>query len=488
VYFRNPRDRRERPSPVGEPIGWHGAAGTEPGLFPPRSYAIYIVFVLLIVTLSSYLDRQLPALLVKSIKQAFAISDTQFSLLQGPAFALFYTVMGVPFGRLVDHHNRRNLILFGLILWSIMTVLAGLADNYWQFLLTRFGIGLGEACLAPAAYSIIADYFPSRERARAISAYYLALALGAGASLLVGGLILPLLPPEGSNLPFLGTLPPWKLLFVIVGLPGLLIAPLVLTVREPVRRETAGIKPAVRQGSIGEFLRHVARHRISFLCIVSSASMIALVGYGTLGWAPAFFERRFGIAISSSGPALGIMLALAGLSGTLLSGFLSDRWIKRQVPAARFRVMAVAWTIILPASVIWPLVPNAFASYGFLTIELLGFNIGLAAAPVIIQEIVPNRMRGQAITGYLLIAGLLGIGCGPTVVALLTDYLFHNDHSLGPALALVGLTAGCIGISFAWSGLPPYARSWREMAGTFDTGAIPLDKEDLKNSPSASTA
>jgi MFS family permease len=443
----------------------HDSSKTEPAPFPPRSYAIYVVFVLLLVTISSYLDRQLPALLVKPIKLAFAASDTQFSLLQGPAFAIFFTVMGVPFGRLVDHGNRRNLIVIGLLVWSAMTVLAGLATNYWQFFATRAGIGIGEACLAPAAYSIIADYFPPLERARAISGYYIALALGAGVSMLVGSQILPLLPADGLMISGFGSLPPWKLLFIIVGLPGLLLAPLLFTVREPVRRQASGFESSESRGSFGEFLRHVARHRAAFASIILAASATAIIGYANLAWAPSFFERRFGIGVASSGSVIGLMLAFAGLTGTLLSGTLSDRWARQRVKAARFRVMAVAWIIILPASVAWPLMPTPFASQAVLLIELIGFNIGLAAGPVVIQDIVPNRMRGQAVTLYLLIAGLIGIGCGPTAVALLTDQLFHDEQALGPALSLVAAMAGLIGLVMSWSGLGSYARTWKETAG-----------------------
>jgi len=440
-----------------------GKEGTPP--FPANNYAIYVVSVLMLVTLSSLLDRQLPTLLVEPLKRSFALSDTQFSLLQGSAFAIFYTVMGIPFGRMVDHANRRNLILFGLVLWSIMTVLAGLVDSYWQLLVTRIGIGIGEACLAPAAYSIIADYFPAHRRARAITTYYLSLTLGAGASMIVGGLILPLLPPDGLSIAFIGTLLPWKLMFIIVGLPGLLLTPLILTIREPVRREVGSATTVVEKSSVGDFLRHVWQHRMTFLCVISSASAIGIVGWANMSWAPTFFERRFGISVASSGPLLGMILMLAGLGGSILSGFLSDRWIKRGVTAARFRVTTLAWIITLPASIAWPLVPSATLSYILLLVTFLGVILSQAANPVVIQEIVPNRMRGQAIAGYLLVAGLVVMGFGPTAPALLTDHLFHDEHALGPALALVAILSGLIGPLASWYGLRPYERSWMSIVG-----------------------
>ena len=433
--------------------------------FPPRGRAFYVVFVLLLVTLSSYLDRQLPALLVKPIKQSFSISDTQFSLLQGWAFAVLFAILGVPFGRLVDRTNRRNLIIVGLSLWSVMSILAGLSMNYSQLFLTRIGVGIGEACLAPAAYSMVADCFAPHLRARAISAYYLSLSLGSGASMLVGSLVLPHLPAEGVVFPIIGLLPPWKMLFILVGLPGLALVPLLLTIREPVRRESNGLDPAADQGPISEFLAHVARHRLTFACVVAIASTVGIIGYANLAWAPTFFDRTFGVPVSSSSWVLGLLIAFGGLSGTLASGLLSDRWAKRRVPAARFRVTALACVILLPSSVLWTLMPTPNASYAVLAVSVFASNLAQSAVPTIIQEIVPNRMRGQAVAGYLLIAGLLALGCGPTMPALLTDHVFHDEHALGAALALMASITGAIGIAAALIGLRPYERSWTLITG-----------------------
>lgn len=425
-----------------------------------------MVFVLALVTLTSMLDRQLPTLLVGPIKQSLAISDTQFGLLQGLAFALFYSALGVPFGRLVDHTNRRNLILGALLLWSSMCLLAGFAATYWQLFVTRLGVGVGEAALAPAAYSMIADCFATRERGRAIGGYYLSLALGAGISILVGGVVLPLLPADGLDVPPFGRLPPWRLMFVLAGLPGLLIAPMLLTIKEPVRREADGARLADQVGSLGDFPRYLRQHAATSVCTVMLLAMVSLVGYSNLAWAPAFFERSFKIAVSHSGPVLGLILCSGGVAGALTSGILSDRWVQVGIKAARFKVVLWASVLMFPAAMAWALVPWPLLSYLLLAVAVVGASLAQAAGPTIIQEIVPNRMRGQAVASYLLIAGITGLGLGPAVPGLLTDHLFHNPQALGPALAVVAFAGALVAMVAAALGIKPYARSWAAVVGT----------------------
>jgi MFS family permease len=419
--------------------------------FPPALRAWSVIAILWLVTLFSQLDRQLPALLVKPLKAEFALTDTQFSLLQGYGFALAYTLMGLPFGRLVDRANRRNLILLGILVWSAMTVAAGFATSYVGLILARVGVGVGEAVLAPAAYSIIADYVAPSRRGRALSFYYVSLAIGSGASLLLGGLILGALPHDGLVLA--GTrLAPWQLSFIAAGAPGLILAMLMLLVKEPARRETKGASTA----SIGDFLRYLRAHASTFSRLLTYPAVIAAIGYGMLAWAPALFQRQYGLPIGKVGVTLGLLVALGGLSGTLLSGYLSDRWVAAGKPAARFRVTLVAWVIVVPTAIAWPLMPNASLAFIFLTLTVGGFAVGQAAAPAAIQEVFPNQMRGQAVALYLLVAGLVGIGFGPMMIGLATDLMFGNDAMIGFSIALTAAPLMLLGVYLSLSGLKPY--------------------------------
>jgi len=429
-------------------------AGAET-VFPPAARAWTVIAILWLVTLFSQLDRQLPALLVRPLKAEFGLSDTQFSLLQGYAFAIFYTLMGLPFGRLVDRTNRRNLILLGVVIWGTMTVLAGFADSYTELLLTRVGVGVGEAVLAPAAYSIIADYVPPARRGRALGVYYVSLAIGSGVSLFLGGMILAALPPLGLDIGSFGLLSPWRLTFIVAGLPGALLVLLLLAIREPARQETRGVANA----SVVDLVRYLSANRSTFLRLLTYPALIAAIGYGTLAWAPALFERQYGMPVAQVGLTLGALVALGGLVGTLISGFLSDRWVAAGKPAARFRVTLVAWAVIVPTASLWPLMPSATLSFVLLTITITGFAIGQAAAPPSVQDVFPNAMRGQAIALYLLLGGLVGIGLGPMLVALVTDLFFGDDSKLGASLALTSIPLTLLGLWMSLSGQKPYQQT-----------------------------
>ena len=422
--------------------------------YPRLAYAWYVIGVLFLITLLSQLDRQLPALLVRPIRTAFGISDTQFSLLQGYAFSLCYTLMGLPLGRLVDRAVRRTLIFWGMLFWCAMTALSAFADSYGWLLLTRMGVGVGEAVLAPAAYSMIADYFAPARRGRALAVYYTSLAAGSGASLLLGGWLLGVIPKTGLEVPGIGMLEAWRVCFLAAAVPGVVLAVLLFTVREPARREQPGqaAAPSVRQ-----FLHYLSGHRATFSRLLTYPAMLAIIGYGMLAWAPAVFERRFGMPTSRSGVILGILIAVVGVLGTLLSGVLSDRWSARGVGSARFRVAFTGTLVCAPFGTLWPLAPDANTAFVLLGCAIFGLSIAQSAAPASIQEVVPNRMRGQAIAVYLLIAGLLGIGLGPMLVAFVSDTLFGDSAKLPQAISCIVAPVSLLAIWLCWSGLRPYA-------------------------------
>jgi len=424
--------------------------------YPSIAIAWMVVAILFTVTLFSQLDRQLPALLVKPIKAEFSINDTAFSLLQGYAFAFVYAIMGLPFGKLVDQTHRRNLIIAGVVVWSAMTIFAGFAGTYAQLFLARMGVGVGEAILAPAAYSIIADYVPSQRRGRAMAVYYLSLAVGQGASLLLAGLILREVPVSGATLPAVGHLEPWRISFLLAGLPGIPLVLLLLLVREPVRRDQ-GDKRDKDSGGLREIIGYVRQNFKALLPIFICPSTLAIAGYSALNWAPAFYERRFGLGAAEIGVMLGGIVTASGVVGTLSSGFISDAMAARGLAAARLRVMVIACLVVLPTSFLWTVVPSEVLSIGLFALMLSAMVFGLSSVAVMVQEIVPNRMRGQIIAAYLLIATLSGIAVAPTVVALLTDLLFRDERAIGWALMMVGGPVSIVGLVAALRGRRPYS-------------------------------
>jgi MFS family permease len=433
------------------------SAQGRPTSYPNAGYAGYVVAILFAATLLSQLDRQLPALLVRPLKQEFGISDTAFSLLQGYGFAIFYTIAGLPLGRFVDRGNRRNLIIVGLLFWSLATGLFAFAQNFTYLLLARVGVGIGEAVLAPAAYSLIADYIEPSRRGRALAAYYVSLAIGSGASLLLGGWLLKAIPHQGLEIAGFGVFSNWRAAFLFAAVPGAPLAlVMALSVCEPARREVSNAPTTGTPPSVREFVRYLRQHSATFLRVLTYPTLLSIIGYGALAWAPAQFDRRFAIPPARSGIVIGIVVAAAGAIGTLLSGFLSDYFSNRSVNGARLRVAFIG-VLLLPApAVLWPLVGTPALAYALLFLTVFSLSIAQSAAPALIQSVVPNRMRGQAIASYLLLAGLMGIGLGPTLVALLTDFVFKDNSALRYSLAISAAPAALFALWLIGSGLKHY--------------------------------
>jgi MFS family permease len=427
--------------------------------YPARARAFYVIGVLFVVTLSSQLDRQLPALVVAPLRAAFHISDTEFSLLQSYAFALPFTLMALPFGRLVDSRQRRSLILTGLLFWSAATVLFAFAGSYAVLVLARVGVGIGEAVLAPAAFSLIADLVAPSLRGRALAGYSVSIAIGSGASLLLGGWLLAAIPPAGLAFAGVGPLPAWRVAFLVAALPALPLALLLLaTVQEPARQRDTVPGGAPEETSLGQFIGYLRQQPATFSRLLSYPAVLSFMGYGSLTWAPALFERSHGVPAARSGVILGVGVAVAGTVGMLAGGVLSDRWFARGVQAARLRVALAGVALAALPAVAWPLVPGPAPAFALLFLLVFGIALGQSAVPASVQGVFPNRLRGQAVGSYLLLSGLLGIGLAPTAVALVTDHVFHDDRALPCAIALTAAPAALFGLWLLATGLVPYAR------------------------------
>lgn len=410
---------------------------SSPGL---RShYKWYVLAVLCLLTLSSGLDRQLPSVLVGPLKERFLISDTQYGLLQGLAFALTYAVFAVPLGILVDRTNRRNIIAAGVLAWSLLTIAPAFATTFTQLVIFRLGVGIGEAILAPAAYSLIADYFEPKMRGRAVGIYYMAMAVGSGASLIVGGFLLRELPTQGISLAGL-TFAPWQAVFLFTGLSGLAVLALTLTVREPARVAL----PNSAGPSIGRTSHYIWSHRAVLGRVSLASALMAMIGYGTAAWLPAFFDRKFSIPSSRSGPIIGLMFIATSVAGPLLGGWLSDRWAGQGGRHARLRVLLVAFAVLVPAS-IWALMPWAWLGFALCSVMMFAIALLQSSVPLVLQEAVPDDMRGQVVALQYLVLGLVGIGFGPAIVPMINGHIFGSDSMLHWSLTLVASLAGLIG-------------------------------------------
>jgi predicted MFS family arabinose efflux permease len=401
------------------------ANAEKPGIFSPavRNYALS---VLVVVYTFNFIDRQILSILLEPIKQDLGLSDSALGMLTGFAFALFYATLGIPIARFADRGNRRNLIALALTIWSGMTALSGLAQNFWHLLLARIGVGVGEAGCSPPAHSMIADYFPAENRATALGIYSLGIPFGILFGFIAGGWLNE----------FFG----WRVAFFVVGIPGVLLALLVrYTLREPPRGMAEGRVAEVEQPTVMETFRFLWSKR-SFRHMAVGGGLTAFVGYGVVTWVPSFLIRSYGMSTGDVGTYLGLILGIPGGIGIALGGYLADRYGARDTRWYLW-VVAVALIACVPLSFGVYLSATAFASLIFLIIPILLGNFYQATTFSQTQGLVSLRMRSVAAAVLLFILNIIGLGAGPQAVGILSDVLQpqYGDESLRYALLILSL-------------------------------------------------
>ena len=425
--------------------------------YPSPRYSWYVVGVLTLVYVFSFIDRQILSLLVRPLRRDLQITDTEVSILMGFSFAVFYTFCGIPLGRLADTRSRRSIIAAGLVFWSAFTGLCGLARNFAQMLLFRVGVGVGEAALSPSAYSLITDYFPKEKLGTAISVYSMGIYIGAGMSYLLGGIVVRFASAqEAWILPLVGAVRPWQVIFLAVGLPGILVAPLVYSIREPLRRGIARHASAV---PARESFAYMLENKRTFLCHTIGFGLLSLTSYASGAWVPEFFRRNYHWDIPHTGIVYGSLVIVFGSLGIVGAGKIADVLRARGVLQANMLVGMWVALIGIPVSCLLYLAPSA----GWATLWLAPGCL-MAAAPfgisaAAIQQMMPNPMRGQASAVYLFIINMIGLGLGPTAVALCTQYLFRRDDAVNYSLLVVHLLALSLAAMLLGGGLKPFLRS-----------------------------
>lgn len=417
-------------------------------------YAWLVVALLALSFALAMLDRMLLVLMVEPIKADLGLSDTQVSLLHGLAFTLFYVVFSLPLGRMADRLNRRALVVGSVAGWSLATAAGAGAGSFVQLFAARLAVGVGEAGLSPAANSIIADYFPRSRVARPIAYYSLGGTGGAGVSLLLGGAMIQGLQDHPPS--FLGDLPAWKAAFLAAGALGLVFAIALLIIREPPRLGADQDKVAEERPPLLPFLRA----RAGFL----SAHMVgcALVGAIVLAmhaWLPTVLVRRFSLGAGEVGRTYGLVVMLASIAGVLLAGQLVQMMKNRGVRASAQLIGFLAAVLAAPAAIIAALAPSPLICVILAGWALFLMSMPLALAPVALQLVAPNALRGQAYAIYVLVLSALGYVGAPTAVALLTDHVFGVGQVGWSIAVFAGVCAPLAGILLwaAWRVAPHQA-------------------------------
>jgi MFS family permease len=412
------------------------------------------------------LDRQIVSLLVEPIKRDLRLSDTQMGWLMGPAFVIFYMILGLPIARMVDYKSRRIILGVGVAIWSFMTSLCGFAQGFWQLLVCRVGVGSGEACSGPSTFSMLADLFPKEKLPRAIAVLNFGFYAGTGLALVLGGIIATKYGNVPTvTLPLIGaTMRGWQVTFIIVGLPGLIVAALLATVREPKRRGRiiANTNDSTKPVPIREVIAFLKKNRTTYAPIYIGMGIQVVMTYGGITWGPAFYQRTFGWTPKEYGLVIGLITVTIMPAGTFLGSILAERFARAGRDDANLRVVLMGKLLAIPFGIVFPFMPNAYLAVTISTISL--FFISWTAAPLnaALQVITPNQMRGQITALFLFIFNVIGFALGPLMVALFTDYVFQAESHIGYSIVLTGLILGPLGTLVIWLGMKPYGRSVAE--------------------------
>ncbi|HEY4443129.1 MAG TPA: MFS transporter [Steroidobacteraceae bacterium] len=420
-------------------------------------YAWYVCLVMMLLLSISYMDRSVLALLVAPIESAFSVRDTTMGLLQGAAFAVVYVAFAFPLARLADRGNRRNLILCGVVFWCGATVCCGLARSIGQIFLARMSVAAGEAVLMPAAVSILADYFGPKSRARALSVYSIGLYLGSGLAMGGGGALMKAIGPAGAVLPMFGALASWRLVFVLMGLVGLLVLPLLIGVREPRRLGDDG-HSAEAALPFNEMMRELKAKRTAVLSTIIGFALISLGATTINAWGATLFLRTHGWSIGNAGLRLGALTLVFGPLGAITGGVAADWLAKRgRIDAKPFigfssaSGCAVGALVLTVHSTMIALIGLGFTNY------LIGFNFGIVQASL--ADLLPNRMRAVISALYIATTNIFAATLGPLLVGILNDHVFRDPAQIATSLRIVAPTAFLLAALTLRHVLPAYRRA-----------------------------
>ncbi len=404
--------------------------------YPSLSAANYALILLFLAYVLSFVDRQILALLVGPIRDQFGITDFQYSLLQGAAFALLYTFAGLPLGRLADRYPRKWVIAASVFFWSLATCACGLARNFWQLFAARMAVGAGEAGLAPPAYSIITDSYKAQHFGYAMAFYKSAVKVGGAFALILGGFLIDFYTEIGAiELPVVGAIQPWQMVLMTVGLPGVLLAFLITSLTEPTRKDVATNKDGSTHLPISTVARFLWERKRTYLALFMGSSMLAMAGYGSAAWYPEFFVRTYGVSKAEAGGSFGTIILVAGSLGVMLGPWISN-WLARRGHNDSY-VRAIMYSSIIT---IVPAVAAPLMGDKNLTLLMLfpatmfgGAYLGVMAASF--QPITPNQMRGQTTAIYIFVTNIFGMAVGTSILAAFTDFLYQDDSLLHYSIA-----------------------------------------------------
>ena len=423
--------------------------------WPSEKKGLYVTFVFLFAFIFSLIDRQILNLLVIPIQNDLLLSDTQISLLQGFAFVITYVLLSVPIGRLVDKFNRIKIMISGVVVWSITTFTCGLSRNFYELLFARMGVGAGEAALSPAAWSVLADYFRPERLSFPISIYLMGPYLGAGLAMILGAYVLDLTSGrEAIYIPLIGSLAPWQITFIIVSLPGIIITGLLLSVKEPKRKNIKSNSEKIPNWS--EVISFMLLNKRIYTSLHIATPFLVIMLYGLQAWSPTILVRVYDWELSDAGRVYGLIALFFGSTGVISGPFLSKVLKNLSISSSSLKVCVLGVSLAGISISLLPFQNDSF--YALICIAIASFCIPLPLALVttIMQEVTPNPMRGVVNGMYVVSTNVIGLAIGPFLVAFGTDYIFNDPNLIAYSLSLVAVIVAPIGSILFCIGIKEY--------------------------------
>ena len=426
--------------------------------WPKPIYAWFFTSILLVAYIISFIDRQMINYLVVPIKEDMGLTDFEISFIQGWGFVLAYIIFSIPFGRIVDKVNRVRVLIGGIIIWSVATAACGFSKNSWQLVLSRSGVGAGEAALTPASWSIISDLFPVEKRSFPMSIYLMGPYIGQGLSLLFGAQILRIYNEPVTLFESI-IVQPWQIIFLIIAVPGVILGLLMFALKDPVRKEVLVSEKEEGKDSIKEVFAYVIKNIGAYMPLLIGSAFIVVLLYGVQSWVPTFLHRIHGWEHTRIGDQYGLVALFAGSLG-VVSGPMAEKYLtKLNFNAATIIVCiitAVALTIIGPITFLSLssdiVLIGIFITSFFITLPLALFATSL-------QNITPNQYRGVVTGLYVFTVNITGYGLGPMVVAFFTDKVFKSEMAIDLSMAAMFLICGPISFFIFYLGRKPFAKA-----------------------------
>ncbi len=406
--------------------------------YPEKKHSYSAVAVLTLAQVFAFIDRQIPSMLVEPIKQDFNLTDSQIALLGGVAFSIFYAIMALPIGYAVDRYKRTKVLGTGIFLWSLMTALAGLANSFGKLFGARIGVAVGEAVMAPISVSLVGDSFPENKQGKPMGIITAGVYIGIGITLLGGGFLIDYLTSIGGiTLPLIGYLKPWQATFLIVGIPGLVLAIAAFYLKEPRRiEEQPESNHLVDRKNV--FL-HLKEHRKTLIPMFGGLIFMALIFYSFSFWAPTMMIRTFDISLTEVGFILGMITIISSITGTIIAGSAVDYLRNRNYSDAPVRAAMIAVILALPPIILLSFVQTELGAWICIALYLLFISSFAPLGLLAISGVSSGNIKGQtaAIHAFLMMA--FGLSLGPQLTAFFTDFVFVDPNLLINSVSLTGL-------------------------------------------------